>query len=217
MNTDNSQSSVILLHGLARTRYSMNTLGRALKTQGYNVVNIHYPSTRAPIEILAVDAINRGLKQCGGSSRISFVTHSMGGILVRYYLAHHSLSELHRVVMLAPPNQGSEVVDKLSNLPGFKLWNGPAGLQLGTDPSSIPNQLGSTDFDLGVIAGNVSVNLLLSKFLPSPDDGKVSVSSTKVDGMRDHIELPVSHTFMMQNKMVIQQVVNYLREGKFAR
>lgn len=215
MNT-NSQSSVILLHGLARTQHSMASLSKALQAQGYHVANVHYPSTRAPIEELAVHAINKGLALCEKSERVSFVTHSMGGILVRYYLKHFPLEQLHRVVMLAPPNQGSEVVDKLADLPGFKWWNGPAGLQLGTDPTSVPNQLGPAHFDLGVIAGTFSVNLLLSSFLPSPDDGKVSVASTKLGGMKDHIELPVSHTFMMRDKTVIQQVLHFLREGQFA-
>lgn len=83
---------------------------------------------------------------------------------------------------MAPPNQGSQVVDSLRDVPGFKLINGKAGLQLGTDDKSIPAQLGPVKFELGVIAGSRTVNVLLSQFLPNPDDGKVSVQSTRVAG-----------------------------------
>jgi len=124
---------------------------------------------------------------------------------------------LGRVVMLAPPNQGSEVVDKLRDVPGFKFINGTAGLQLGTDADSIPVKLGSVDFDLGVIAGNRTVNLLLSRMLPNPDDGKVSVASTRVEGMADHITLPVTHTFMMRSKSVIEQAVYFVEHGRFKK
>ena len=119
--------------------------------------------------------------------------------------------------MLAPPNHGSEIVDKLKLLPGFKLWNGPAGTQLGTDESSLPKRLGHADFDLGIIAGTRSMSPLLSSLLPKPDDGKVSLASTKLEGMQDHLSLPVTHTFMMQNAEVIQQVKYYLAEGRFKK
>ena len=93
---------------------------------------------------------------------MSFVTHSMGGILVRQYLRQHSVPHLHRVVMLGPPNKGSEVVDVLGNTPGFHFINGDAGLQLGTGQGSVPNTLGPVDFDLGIIAGTRSINWILS-------------------------------------------------------
>jgi len=134
---------------------------------------------------------------------------------VRYYLAHNNVQGLGRVVMLAPPNQGSEVVDKLRNVPGFKAINGEAGLQLGTDANSVPVNLGPVKFELGVIAGNRTFNLLLSRYLPNPDDGKVSVASTRVVGMTDHITLPVTHTFMMKSKSVIKQAVQFIEHGRF--
>lgn len=206
---------VILLHGLVRSNTSMKKMEMALQRAYYTVANIDYPSRKYPIEELAEKAISRGLAQCPKDAKVNFVTHSLGGILVRQYLHNHKIEKLNRVVMLGPPNKGSEVVDRLKDFPGFKMINGEAGLQLGTGEFSIPNQLGSVKFDLGIIAGTKSINLILSNFLPNPDDGKVSVESTKVDGMNDHIEMPVTHPFMMKNDKVIMQVIHYLRQGKF--
>ena len=98
----------------------------------------------------------------------------MGGILVRQYLLLNTIENLGHVVMLGPPNKGSQVVDKLYKVPGFKLINGPAGMQLGTGELSVPNILGPANFKVGIIAGTRSINLILSSMLPNPDDGKVS-------------------------------------------
>ena len=209
---------VVVLHGLARTSGAMKPVARALDAAGHQVVNVDYPSRDKPVEQLAPLAVKElGYDRCEPTDRIHFVTHSMGGILVRYYLQNNPLPALGRVVMLAPPNQGSQVVDRLSGVPGFKLMNGPAGLQLGTDAGSIPARLRPVDFELGVIAGNKSVNLILSRFLPNPDDGKVSVENTKVEGMDDFIELPVTHTFMMRSRVVIKQVLHFIETGQFLR
>lgn len=167
--------------------------------------------------MLANLAIEPALAECETQQPVSFVTHSLGGILVRQFLSENALHNLHRVVMLAPPNQGSEVVDSLADVPGFHLINGDAGLQLGTDENSVPRRLGSADFDVGIIAGTFSVNPVLSTLIPDVDDGKVSVERTKLDGMRDHLEMDVSHPFIMSDDAVIDQVLHYLRHGKFLR
>ena len=210
---------VVLLHGLARTSNSLNKIEKALLAAGYLVSNIDYQSTTATVARLSANAVSAGIDNCDSMAarRIHFVTHSLGGILVRFYFANNQHGKLGRVVMLAPPNQGSEVVDSWSKLPGYSLLNGPAGDQLGTDEHSVPLSLGAVKFDLGVIAGNRSINPFLSQFLPNPDDGKVSVASTKVEGMRDHLVLPVSHTFMMRNEELIDQVIYYLQHGSFSR
>ncbi|MEZ5492277.1 MAG: alpha/beta hydrolase [Gammaproteobacteria bacterium] len=208
---------VVLLHGLGRTAGSMDELERKLQEAGYTVTNISYPSRNYPVEELSWLAVGEGLQRCssGGTTTVHFVTHSLGSILVRYYFANRADPRLGRVVMLGPPNQGSELVDALGEFPGFGLLNGPSGDQLGTGDGSVPESLGAVNFELGVIAGNQSLNPLYTALIPGPDDGKVSVESTRVEGMTDHIILPVTHTWMMFNDEVIDQVLYFLAYGRF--
>ncbi len=196
---------VVLLHGLARSSASMEVMELSLAEEGYQVVNVDYPSTQFPIEHLADQYIEPALEVCEVDQAIHFVTHSMGGILVRQYLNTHTISELGRTVMLGPPNGGSEVVDVLGPIYGFEWINGPAGMQLGTSNSSVSNQLGPANFDVGIIAGTRSINLVLSQIIPDVDDGKVSLQSAKLEGMNDFISLPVSHPFLMKDGQVIEQ------------
>lgn len=212
-----AKECVVLLHGLARTADSMTTLEERLVEEGFTVVNVDYPSTQHPIETLAGLAVGEGIAECArrSATRIDFVTHSMGGILVRMYLKANKRDDIGRVVMLGPPNQGSEIVDALKDLTVFELLNGPAGLQLGTGPADIPKALGPVDFELGVIAGTQSINLLLSTLLPGDNDGKVSVESTKVERMKDFVALPTTHPLMMRNQAVIDQTLHFLRHGQF--
>ncbi|HEX5400382.1 MAG TPA: alpha/beta fold hydrolase [Verrucomicrobiae bacterium] len=212
-----AREEVILLHGLCRTSRSMIKMERALSAAGYTVRNVNYPSRSAPVQQLADEAIGKAVHDCqkDGATKIDFVTHSLGGILVRSYLARHSLPSLGRVVMLAPPNQGSEVVDRLGGLFLFKWINGPAGNELGTGKDSTPNRLGPADFPVGIIAGDRSINWINSLFIPGPDDGKVSVKRTKLAGMSDYLIIHATHPFIMRNREAIRQTIHFLRAGVF--
>lgn len=208
---------VILLHGLGRTSASMVKMERALKGAGYVVWNVDYPSRTAAIERLSEDAIAPCLARCHAqrAEKIHFVTHSLGGMLVRSYFSRHPEPSLGRVVMLGPPNQGSEVVDKLRDWSFFQRINGPAGQELGTAADSTPNQLGPPGFPVGIIAGSRSINWINSLLIPGPDDGKVSVENTKLTGMTDHLILSAAHPFLMKDKRAIAQTVAFLRHGHF--
>ena len=215
-----ANNCVILLHGLARSEKSMHTMEKHLRQAGYNVVNSGYPSTSATVENLAASALPLAINNCNQpvkAEHVFFVTHSMGGIMLRQYLSANTIDNLKRVVMLGPPNKGSQVVDHLKSVPGFKAFNGPAGQQLGTDANSLPLKLGPANFEVGIIAGTFSINLLLSTLLPNPDDGKVSVENTRLEGMKDHLEVPVSHPFLMSNLKVIEHTLHFLQHGFFKR
>lgn len=212
---DAARGTVILLHGLGRTHRSMRPLEDALSHMGYRVVNLGYPSrTRALGEL--VDTLATALERCctTDAAPVHFVTHSMGGILVRAYLEEHALPGLGRVVMLSPPNQGTELVNRLPD-DLLRLLLGPASVRLGTDSASVPLELGPVEFELGVIAGDVSLNPLFSFWLPGEDDGAVSVESAWVHGTDDFLVLPYSHTFIMQREEVILQVLSFLESGQF--
>lgn len=209
---------VVVLHGLARSASSLRKMASVLNSAGYAVANVDYPSRHFRIADLSEVVVEAGVAQCRANNArlIHMVGHSLGAILIRDYLYRHEVSELGRVVMLAPPNHGSAVVDNLQHLPGVVWFNGPAFLQLGTGDNSVPRQLGPITVDTAVIAGTRSINLLLSTFLENPDDGKVSVNSARVDGMCALLTLPVSHPFIMKNDISIAQTLHYLNNGRFS-
>lgn len=210
--------AVVVLHGLVRSSASMGKISRAINNAGYTVCNIQYPSRQYSIQKLASDYVLPEIQQClpDGQQQINFVTHSMGGIILRQ-LARSTELNIGCAVMLSPPNQGSELVDKLKIIPFFKLINGEAGLSLGTKNNSVPNSLGRVNFDLGVITGDRSYNPLYSYLIPGADDGKVSVNRAKIKGMKDFLVIPYSHSFIMNSKIAIKQTINFLQSSQFIR
>jgi len=209
---------VVVLHGMGRTPVSMKRMENKLEDQGYIVINKGYPSLKEPVPALVSNLCYTVETECRDKSKkIHFVTHSLGGILVRCYLKEKRDINLGRVVMLAPPNSGSEVTDTFRNIPLYGKITGKAGQTLGTRTNDLPKSLGPVDFELGVIAGNVSMNPLYSSFINGANDGKVSVKNTQVAGMKDMLVVPSSHTWIMNRQIVIDQVIHFLRNGKFHR
>ncbi|MBL8580094.1 MAG: alpha/beta hydrolase [Mesorhizobium sp.] len=205
---------VVLLHGLSRTGQSMKTMEVALRKASYKVVNAKYPSTRKPIEQLT-PYVSAAVQKCG-DVKVNFVTHSLGGIVLRAWLRDSRPANLGNVVMLAPPNQGSEIADDFSGSDLMGMM-GPAAKELGTGPDSLPRRLGPANYTLGIIAGDRSANPIFSSKLSGPNDGMLTVASTRLQGMRDHITLNVTHTFIMNNPMTIAQTLTFLQKGRFDR
>ncbi len=207
---------VVLVHGLGRTPASMALLAARIEEAGFRVINFGYPSREEPIEELAT-RLGDELRRCcaGQEAEVHFVTHSMGGVLVRSYLAERPEPHRGRVVMLSPPNQGSEIVDAFSDSPRLQSLLGPAGSRLGTDPTGIAHELPPVSFDLGIITGNASLNPVGSWLIPGPDDGKVGVRRAMVEGADDFLVVPSSHTFIMNDSEVADQTVSFLKSGAF--
>ncbi|WP_419176113.1 lipase family alpha/beta hydrolase [Desulfosediminicola sp.] len=210
---------VILLHGLGRTDRSMAKMADNLQKAGYAVENIGYPSTRLSIGQISdqylVPTVQRASKKY---EKIHIVSHSMGGIVIRQYLADNGPDKIRRVVMLAPPNHGSEVIDNLRKIGLMKSVLGPGADQLSTAADSLPNTLpplNCEDCQVGIIAGTRSYNPLFSYWVKGKDDGKVSVQSTTLEGMSDHLVVKANHSFIMRNKNVIEQTIYFLSAGRF--
>lgn len=201
-NSESNQDCVILLHGLARTSLSMKGVEWYLKHRGYRVVNARYPTHGLSVEQISQTYLAPLLQTeiPRSSAKIHFVTHSQGGIVLRQYLSDHDLPNLGRVVMLAPPNHGTEIVDRLQASRLARPFLGPGYRQLGAGTDSLPNRLGPVQFDCGIIAGDCSLNPFLSSMLTGPNDGKVTVASARLDGMRDFLVLHYSHTWLMWRK-----------------
>ena len=208
---------VILLHGLGRTPMSMSTMAHRLETDGYWVMNIAYPSTDATIEVLTRDYLTPAVESCyqADCRVLHMVSHSLGGILIRQYLQTHTLPAGSRIVMLSPPNQGSEIADYLKSYSVYHWVTGPAGQQLGTQSDSVPNQLEAVGAPIGVITGSESWNPFFSYLIPGPDDGKVAVAHARLAEMADFLVVPASHTFIMDDDEVIAQTLYFLRNGHF--
>ncbi|MGH1455581.1 MAG: alpha/beta fold hydrolase [Alphaproteobacteria bacterium] len=210
---------VILLHGILRSKMDMHFLNKNFEENGYDTLNILYPSREKSLEDIA-EFVQEKLDNCpqyhGEDTMIHFVTHSMGGLIARYYIATYKPKNLGKVVMLGPPNTGSEFADWLSETeilaPIFKTIFGPAGQQLGTKYKHID---GDITYPLGIIAGTMSINPLAPWILNGEHDGIVPVERTKIDGMTDHITIPATHSFMMFNGDVIEQALYFLKNSKF--
>lgn len=210
---------VIILHGMGRTHRAMKKIEKHLENVGYQVTNLDYPSTQKPIEKIAEEDLGETVEKClkKGATTIHFVTHSLGGIVLREYLQTKTVPGQCRAVMLAPPNNGSEIADFLKTNFLYQKIMGPAGQQLGTGPFSKPNTLKPVNIKIGIITGNKDSLPVFSFLFNGPNDGKVSVESAKLKEMADFIVLPCGHTFIMNNETVIEQIEYFLKNGAFKR
>ncbi|MFL5012020.1 lipase family alpha/beta hydrolase [Rhizobium sp.] len=211
--------TVLLFHGIARTKKSMAKLAGFLSAHGYRVVNVGYPSTKFSISDL-VDIIRPeidGAAKEAGDGRVHFVGYSMGGLIVRAFLRNYRPANLGRVVMVGTPNSGSQIADFLKNWPLFRKVYGPAGQQLITDQTAMTELFGTVDYELGIIAGNRTIDPVSSLIigLRVPNDGKVSVESTRLDGASAHIVIPANHTFLPVNKTMWNETLSFLQDGRF--
>lgn len=193
----------------------MAPLAEHLGEHGFQVFNLSYASRELPPEALVANLAEQVSSCCSEAHRVHFVTHSLGGILVRAYLVQHELSNLGRVVMLAPPNQGSELVDLLDDHEATRKGLGPSGTQLGTGPEALPRSLPPPTYEVGVIAGTRNYNPAVNAVLDAENDGTVSVASTKLEGMTDFVEVKASHTFIMRSPEVATYTVHFLQTGRF--
>jgi triacylglycerol lipase len=208
---------VVLVHGFGRTDRAMRPLAKRLEAAGYEVRALRYDSTGKPPAALVADLDAELARCCAAAERIDFVTHSLGSILLRAELAEHPLPNLGRVVMLAPPNHGSELADWVRGSEMLRALAGPTAIELGTDSASLPNRLPAASFEVGVIAGTDSLNPIGSHMIPGEDDGTVSVASARLEGMSDFLVLPVSHTMTLLSREVADQTLAFLRTGRFLR
>jgi len=212
-----SKEYVILLHGMARSKDSMSELENYLIQDGYTVINTGYPSTSVAVKKIADEYLALMVEQClrDGAEKIHIVTHSLGGIVTRQYLQDHSLPEGSRIVMISPPNKGSELADTFRDWFIYQWLNGPAGQVLGTEPESLPNSLKAVSAEIGVITGDSTLNPFYSWLIPGEDDGKVAVESARLEEMTDFLVVSSSHSFIMQHPEVLNQVVFFLENGIF--
>ncbi|HEX6808052.1 MAG TPA: hypothetical protein VF118_08705 [Gemmatimonadaceae bacterium] len=213
-----SSDLLVLVHGLKRTRASMWPAALLARRRGYAVFNWGYPSARRGI-LGHADALRRDLDALPqlGEARIHFLTHSLGGIIVRALIAFASPPNLGRVVMLGPPNAGNEIAQHLRHTRLFRRFMGPSGLELGTGTESVPRRLTEATFELGVIAGVRRRSALFGRWIGTPNDGLVSVSATRLVGMRDHLIVHGGHALLPWNPRALSQAFAFLATGRFTR
>jgi pimeloyl-ACP methyl ester carboxylesterase len=179
------------------------------------VINFGYPSTEESIEIIAA-LLNKEIASIpNGRKSVNFVTHSMGSIVVRYYLAHYRVKNLKRVVMIAPPNRGSIIVSYLKNWPPYRWFFGEAGQELTRAPESLPNILPAPPCEFGIITGGLGNSIGFNPLIPGDDDGTIGVDETRLPGAGDFIQIKGQHSTLLMQTSVIDNVAAFLESGKF--
>jgi len=208
---------VVILHGLGRSESAMLLLENQLAGAGFEVHNIGYPSTEKTPEAL-IEIVADEIDSCcaGSGRRLHLVGHSLGGLLIRAYLEQEAPENLGRVVLLGTPNRGSELAEQSEGLAGTMVdYAGPTARLLGTGPDDFPASIGRPDYPVGVIAGTSSSSIT-NQWLPQPNDGMVSLASTRLEGMTDFLELAVTHWGLRNNPEVSRETIHFLEHGRFS-
>ena len=206
---------IVLLHGINKNKSSLKNLEQFLLSHNFATLNITYPSTKYSIEDL-VDIVHADINdELHKYKAVSFVGFSMGGLLIRAYLNKYKTPNLDKVVMIGTPNNGSEVADFLTKNKLYKKLFGPAGDQLTTSKNKHNSLFGEIDYECGIIAGDLPLDFCYPIMRKSASDGKVSVNSTKLQNMTDHIIIKAPHWYMPKSKKMWKQVLHFLLYSKF--
>ncbi|MBN1477041.1 alpha/beta fold hydrolase [Candidatus Sumerlaeota bacterium] len=210
-----SDRVVILVHGILSWRGVWGSMIEALRRGGYEPVAINYPSTRAGIED-HVEQLARVIANLADHEELHFVTHSMGGLIVRRLLADFPeiSEETGRVVMIATPNNGAVTADLVRDLFAFHLVFGPAGRQLVTGINSFVHGLPVPDCEFAVIAGSGGKSRGINPLLSGDNDGVVEAESARLEGMSDFLLVPHGHNTIMRATEVVEATVRFLRTGR---
>lgn len=210
------KEGVVLLHGIFRTHRSMKGLERHLNANGFQVLNIGYASTRLTLEDIVTSLhprISEFAAHC--PAPLHYVGYSMGGLVVRAYLHRYAPLRVGRIVMIGTPNHGSEVADFLQHWWLYRKLYGPAGQQLITCQESFSHLFGDTPGEVGIIAGRFRLDPLGNYLIRKEHDGKVSVESTRLEGMKAHTIVPVSHSLMPHSRTIWRLTQRFLQLGQF--
>lgn len=217
---------VVLAHGLGRSDRAMWRFAQRLENVGYKVCSLDYSSIGESVDAVIAETAKQIDACITQAESVHFVGHSLGGLVIRSYLQQNELKHekvnVGKVVLIGTPNKGSEFADHLRDSWVMDIGGG-VSRALVTGSNSLGNKLDaslkgdlgtSLGASLGVIAGTKS-SLLTNKHFIGPNDGLVSVKSTKLKGMNDFIAIEVGHSMMRYNSDVCEQTINFLQKGSF--
>lgn len=214
------KETVVLLHGIGHCFLNMHGIARFLRREGFEVINVTYPSIFRNLTGIA-DFLNAHFlkKHVWDRPRVHFVTHSMGGLALSHFLGTYKNDIPHdrlgRTVMIAPPHGGSEVADLMAGFLPYKWLFGPAGQELTTTHRAAVKP--DVYYPLGIIAGASRAPYFMADLvIKEPHDGRVSVSSTRLDGMADHITLKLNHETISWSRRTNAQIIHFIRNGSFS-
>ena len=206
---------IVLLHGVIRTRNSLDSLAQYLQDHNAaDVISWGYASTRQTIQQHATK-FGELLSHFPEDSDVYLVGHSMGNIIVRSYLKRQQDKRLKRMVMLAPPNKGSAFGRAVNDQFLFEALWGVSGQELGAGFKKLEEQLATPKFEFGIIAGQLESNLLRNPLLSGPSDLVVEVEETKLQGATDFRTVDSTHTRIMNQRETLQYVQRFLKSGYF--